>query len=1142
MIIVKWIKKIIEIIKDHERSFNVRVFVLLTMISEIAVFIAFIGDIAAGEDIKEIIAIAATLILVPLTTFVGFARKKIETSIKITVLGLVFAILPALFFFGGGIEGGGVLWFIFAFLYVGIVLTGAWRNVMLTLLVVEATAFYAIDYFFPEIVPYHSREMFYMDSYMSLILVGMVLCVMVTFQNRLFIHENEIAREAAKEAEELNKSQNRFFSSMSHEIRTPINSILGLNELILREEDASDEIVKDANGIAGSGKMLLALINDILDFSKIEAGSMDIVPVDYEVGNLLSEVVNMVMIKAAEKGLDLQVSVDPNVPTVLYGDEVRIKQILINLLNNAVKYTQKGSVGLHMECQEAGEKSVLIRISVTDTGMGIKADALPHLFDVFRRVDEEKNRYIEGTGLGLSIVKQLIELMDGEITVNSVYGEGSSFNIMIKQGVSSDAKVGDLNIHNYGTASRKIYESRFIAPDVSILIVDDNEMNLEVEKKLLIATKMTIDTALSGKEALEMTFNKRYDVILMDHLMPEMDGITCLEKIRSQTAGMCSATPVVVLTANAGSENRELYRRAGFDGYLLKPVSGEALETALIAQIKEEKLIMNEKAAPMNREISTMDGYSRKVPFYISCSSMADLPESIVHDPRVPILPFRVTTDEGNFYDCFQMDTDELVRYIKSGKDAVSSPPEVSDYIEFFSKYLKKAHHLVYIALTTSMSKDYERAMKAAQSFENVTVINSECLSSATGLLVLIACKLAQQDITLEELVAELNSVKKRLRCSFIMDTTSYMAKRGLVSPGVSRIADAMGLRPSLRVKDDKSGLGGVWMGSRRDAYRKYLRTAIPVDVNPDPEVAFITYVDVPEETLFYLKEEISKMVYFEHIIFQKASAAITSNCGPGSLGVLYFVKGNKTYNIASLLTKEFRDGGVEEDAAETEEAATETKAVNGAENKGSEPEKKEEALQEVKEAKWYEGIEGIDGEIAIKNSGSEDSFKMVLDIFYKSINDKYNELEKYFGSEDWNNYTIKVHALKSSAKLIGAMDFSDEALALEMAGKEGRVDYILDKHEAFMEEYLSFKERLEPICVEKEEDKPVADVFLMECFYEAVGNAAKEMDTGGIEDAFKELEGYAVPEEDKEKFKAIKEKADIFDYDGIIQILGLEG
>ncbi len=342
---------IINAIKDPERESVERIYLALSIVSEITVFIALIGDIITNENANEIAVVVGTLIAVPSLMIIFLRQNKLKVAIKITVIGLVFAVLPSLYFFGGGIKGGGVLWIIFTFTYAGLVLTGVWRSVIFALIVIVSLVCYIVEYRFPELIYEHSRSAFFIDSFLSIILVGFICFAMTWLQNRLFMDENARAIAAAEKAEELTRSQNRFFSSMSHEIRTPINSILGLNELILRDTSASPEVIKDASGIQGSGKMLLTLINDILDFSKMEAGSMSIVPVNYSIGDMLSEIVNMIWIRANDKGLKLNVSIDPMLPTILYGDEVRIKQIVINLLNNAVKYTQEGSVELHIESE-----------------------------------------------------------------------------------------------------------------------------------------------------------------------------------------------------------------------------------------------------------------------------------------------------------------------------------------------------------------------------------------------------------------------------------------------------------------------------------------------------------------------------------------------------------------------------------------------------------------------------------------------------------------------------------------------------------------------------------------------------------------------------------------------------------------------
>ncbi|MCR5451762.1 MAG: fatty acid-binding protein DegV, partial [Lachnospiraceae bacterium] len=415
---MKWYRSLVKLITGSERSLRDRVFIVLTVSALLMSAVALIGDLIYGENLIEIIVLLITTLGTPAVTIIGITKNKVEIAAKLVSMGILFFIMPGIFFFGGGPEGGAVPWLVFAYLYIGLVLAGRWRTFSLLVLTVEVVLMYYIAYVYPEMVMSHKRETFFVDSALGVIEVGTVCFIMTWFQRSLMRAENQRAHEEARKFEELHRSQSRFFSSMSHEIRTPINSILGLNEIILRQEDASEEIIRDAGNIQGAGKMLLALINDILDISKIEAGKMEIVPVNYSMASLISEIVNMMWLRAEQKGLKLIVEADPYLPSEFFGDEVRIKQILINLLNNAVKYTKEGSVTLHIEAEKESGNEARIVFSVSDTGMGIKQDALPFLFNAFQRVDEEKNRKIEGTGLGLSVVKQLVDLMGGEITVD----------------------------------------------------------------------------------------------------------------------------------------------------------------------------------------------------------------------------------------------------------------------------------------------------------------------------------------------------------------------------------------------------------------------------------------------------------------------------------------------------------------------------------------------------------------------------------------------------------------------------------------------------------------------------------------------------------------------------------------------------
>ena len=393
--------------------------------------------------------------------------------------------------------------------------------------------------------------------------------------------ELEIAREEANIA---NSAKSDFLASMSHEIRTPINGILGMNTMILR--DSKDpQIVEYAENIRIAGNALLSIINDILDLSKIESGRMEIIPDEYELFSIMNDCYQMNRMRADEKGLEMIFENDPYMPCAYYGDEIRIRQIINNLISNAIKYTQKGSVrltvGFNKELPsgtEARSDRGTLKITVTDTGIGIREEDLNRLFRSFTRLDQLKNRHIEGTGLGLQITDRLVRLMNGTIEVTSEYGSGSSFTVSIPQTITDHRGMGDFDRRLKEHVSSGSEETAiFKAPGKKVLVVDDLKTNILVFKGLLRGTDIAIDSALSGSEAVAMTENTKYDIIFMDHLMPEMDGIETLHKIRDDRKNPNCDTPVVVLTANAIVGMRASYLDEGFAEYLSKPVEQKKL-------------------------------------------------------------------------------------------------------------------------------------------------------------------------------------------------------------------------------------------------------------------------------------------------------------------------------------------------------------------------------------------------------------------------------------------------------------------------------------------------------------------------------------------------------------------------------------
>lgn len=383
------------------------------------------------------------------------------------------------------------------------------------------------------------------------------------------------------EAVEASEAKGKFVANMSHEIRTPLNAILGMDEIIIRESK-DPKITKNAKNIQSAGRTLLGIINDILDLSKIETGKMDIIPAKYETVDVLNDVRNMMFKKASDKGLVFKMNVVSTLPRVLIGDELRIRQILLNVIGNAVKYTEEGEVVVDIYTNATSKPDMIEFVTtVSDTGIGIKDTEMTALYDSFKRLDEKRNSNIEGTGLGLNITKQLLDLMGGSIEVESKYGEGSTFTMKFEQEIKDGTPIGDFEqLVNERLEKDEAPKPKLVAPAAKILVVDDNEMNLEVIVSLLETTKIKIDVATSGQECITRVMASKYDVIFLDQRMPEMDGTETLKFMRSNN--LLYGTPVIALTADAVMGAKERYLALGFDDYMSKPVVFADLERMLL--------------------------------------------------------------------------------------------------------------------------------------------------------------------------------------------------------------------------------------------------------------------------------------------------------------------------------------------------------------------------------------------------------------------------------------------------------------------------------------------------------------------------------------------------------------------------------
>ena len=386
------------------------------------------------------------------------------------------------------------------------------------------------------------------------------------------------------EAQNANRAKTTFLANMSHEIRTPINAILGMDELILRE-DTDPKVHEYANNIKNAGTALLEIISDVLDFSKIEQGNMDIENAEYDTSLLMNNIITMIGVKADEKGLDFIKDISHDLPSKLIGDEKRIREVLINLLGNAVKYTPKGSISFTVNHEKRDNDHIELIISVKDTGIGIKESDKDRLFKRFERLDHNKTASIEGTGLGLAIASNLIKLMDGTIVCDSIYGTGTEFTVRIPQTVTDPTPIGDINSDRSSRSSKDVHEDLTDLTGVNVLVVDDSKMNLKVAGGLLGVLKANVTLCGSGAEMLDLLTQNKFDIILLDHMMPGMDGIEALQKARSLEGNINAGTPYIALTANAIAGAREMYLENGFSDYLSKPMKIEELSSAIRANL-----------------------------------------------------------------------------------------------------------------------------------------------------------------------------------------------------------------------------------------------------------------------------------------------------------------------------------------------------------------------------------------------------------------------------------------------------------------------------------------------------------------------------------------------------------------------------
>jgi len=876
-----------------EASINVLLFQAMTISASLILFVAAVYALIVNLKYYVVLGLFIDSIVMLCLLIIARKTRKFTLCTILMLLTFNLMVLPYFYIIVGGFHSGMPLWFAFGIIVLFFLLRGKVLYITVTVSALVDVFWFTYSWKYPDkIVSLGSETGVYQNVLFSFFFVVAILCCFMKIQVQLFENERKRFKIQQKQLEEAMQTQSRFLANMSHEIRTPINTIIGLNEMTLREE-ISDEVAENSLHIQSASKMLLAVINDILDLSKIESGAMEIVESRYELGNMFSDIVNMNWVRAQEKGLEFQVSISEQLPSMLYGDDTRIKQVINNLLSNAIKYTPEGSVSLAVGGEVLDVNRVELQVSVADTGIGIKQNDVPHLFENFKRVDEINTKGIEGTGLGLSICSQLVELMNGTISVDSVYHKGSTFTVTFEQGIIDASPVGTFDYSAKLSRKRQQYTKNFEAPEARVLVVDDNDMNLLVAKKLLRESAVKLDLAISGAECLQLTEQNTYDLIFMDHMMPKMDGVETLEKVRSQSGGFNKKTPVVALTANAMSGAEEHYRRYGFSDYLAKPISGILLEAMLLRYLPENKVeYMADESDSQDWKGLSLKKSMHRDKVAVTTDSICDLPAELLNQFNIEYLFYYVNTDAGHFEEEKEIHTDSVLAHLESGGVACSEPPSVSEYENFFGEMLQKAEQVIHIAMASGSGEGYARACEAAKGFSHVMVFDSGHLSSGMGFLVLQAAREAMLGTEPKEIVKKLKEQKREVSTSFILSSPDQLYRSGRLGKIVWQISKYLSAHPVLAMRKGKISIAKIYFEETDKAYMDYIYRELKGKKNLDTNVLFFTFAGMSDEQRKRILAEIRKYQSFDKIYEIPASAAISSNCGGGTFGLIYKRRG----------------------------------------------------------------------------------------------------------------------------------------------------------------------------------------------------------------------------------------------------------
>lgn len=886
------IKKMYEDLYIRESKTEDRLFSFFIMMGAAMAVISLLETVMITNTLLSSFPIVILFVFLILILRFVASRVQIDHA-KGIIWGIItFIIFPILFLENGALEGGAPFSLMVPYLYTCMMYNGNRMRVMLLIDTCVNIVIYGVAYHRPTlVVDTYNKTFVYLDSLFNLVLIGVGIGVVLYFQKKILENEKNRVIEQAEQIKQLSQSKERFFASMSHELRTPINSIIGMNEMVRRKTEKT-EVLEYVDNINKASHMLLNLVNDILDFSQIELDQMEIHPAVYHTKDIIKDVIGMMAVRAEEKGLEFHVEVDENLPRKLYGDQKRVQQIMLNILTNAVKYTNQGSVTLVVYGEKTDENILTMTISVADTGVGIKKEELQYLYDSFHRINTKENNKIEGSGLGLSITKQLIELMDGDIKVDSIYTKGSTFTVNIKQKIEDDTAIGNLDFAASFNREVSKYEVLFTAPNARVLIVDDNPMNLKVMENLLEDTMVQIDKANSGMEALHKTKEKAYDVIFLDNRMSGMDGIETNRKIRAQENGLCREAEIILCTAEDANVAVKKVEDYNFNDYLAKPIESTELERMLLKHLPFDLVENSEDFDTAQQQQTDHFFFRKKKRVLITTDCVADIPQEQIEKYDIGIMYLYIKTPTGRFADTMEIDSANLVKYEDSdGFYAFAEGATPEEFEEFFADALTKADDVIHITMASRVGHSFEYAQSAAAGFDHVTIVDSERVACGEGLLVLSAARKAMEGISKDKVLEHIMETKAKIGNVFMIQNADISYRTGYTKRSTKYFVDLFNVHPIMATRQSRMRMIGFQRGKLENCWKKFIHRQIRKHrKHISNEIIFINHSSLSVEQVELLKKFVREEMDFEHVLVQRSSFSTSCRSGKNMIGISFLL------------------------------------------------------------------------------------------------------------------------------------------------------------------------------------------------------------------------------------------------------------